>query len=74
MTLKTFLLAFFANIIPRVSKLGVNIVTRRENYTKPLVGVVDLLIAINHKVFIIRPVDALESSVWVVSDLFKLTF
>ena len=74
MTLEAFLLAFFANIIPRVSKLGVNIVTRRENYTKPLVGVVDLLIAINHKVFIIRPVDALESSVWVVSDLFKLTF
>ena len=63
-------LAFFVNKIVRRSKLCMDIVTRNENNIEPLV-VVGLLRAIDLKWFIIRQINAEESSLFIVSNSFE---
>ena len=66
-------LAFFANIIIRLSELCMNIVTRSENDINKLICV-GLLRAIDQRWFIFRPVNAEEPSLFIVSDSFEFPF
>ena len=70
MTLKVCLTPL-TNIIPCLSKLCMDIETRNETYVNNL-PVFARIITIYLKWFIIRPVNAEESSVWIVPYTFKL--
>ena len=66
-------LAFFANIIPRLPILGMDIVTRNEENIDLLV-VCSQLRAIDQSWIIIGKVNAEEPSFRIVSHRFKLPF